>query len=160
MAKIVVGMSGGVDSSVAALLLKRAGHEVIGVFMKNWEEKDENGVCTSESDWADVRSVCETIGIPYYAVNFVKEYEERVFSYFLAEYRRGRTPNPDVLCNREIKFKAFLDFAMELGADALATGHFCRLGDAPDGGRQLLRVLADGVRENPRLRLFFAEEIL
>ena len=119
MAKIVVGMSGGVDSSVAALLLKRAGHEVIGVFMKNWEEKDENGVCTSESDWADVRSVCETIGIPYYAVNFVKEYEERVFSYFLAEYRRGRTPNPDVLCNREIKFKAFLDFAMELGADAL-----------------------------------------
>ena len=146
MAKIVVGMSGGVDSSVAALLLKRAGHEVIGVFMKNWEEKDENGVCTSESDWADVRSVCETIGIPYYAVNFVKEYEERVFSYFLAEYRRGRTPNPDVLCNREIKFKAFLDFAMELGADALATGHFCRLGDAPDGKKQLLRG-ADGNKD-------------
>ena len=139
MAKIVVGMSGGVDSSVAALLLKRAGHEVIGVFMKNWEEKDENGVCTSESDWADVRAVCERIGIPYYSVNFVREYADRVFSYFLEEYRRGRTPNPDVLCNREIKFKAFLDFAMELGADALATGHFCRLGDAPDGGKLLLR---------------------
>ena len=112
MARIVVGMSGGVDSSVAALLLKRAGHEVIGVFMKNGEEKDDNGVCTSETDWADVRGVCEKIDIPYYAVNFVKEYYDRVFSYFLDEYRRGRTPNPDVLCNREIKFKAFLDFAM------------------------------------------------
>ena len=139
MAKIVVGMSGGVDSSVAALLLHRAGHEVIGVFMKNWEEKDENGVCTSEPDWADVRAVCERIGIAHYSVNFAKEYADRVFSYFLEEYRRGRTPNPDVLCNREIKFKAFLDFAMELGADALATGHFCQLGDAPDGGRLLLR---------------------
>ena len=130
MARIVVGMSGGVDSSVAALLLKRQGHEVIGVFMKNWEEKDENGVCTSEADWADVREVCERIDIPYYSVNFVKEYYDRVFSYFLDEYRRGRTPNPDVLCNREIKFKAFLDFAMELGADRLATGHFCNLGTA------------------------------
>ena len=138
MARIVVGMSGGVDSSVAALLLKRAGHEVIGVFMKNWEEKDENGVCTSEADWADVRDVCDTIGIPYYSVNFVKEYYDRVFSYFLDEYRRGRTPNPDVLCNREIKFKAFLDYAMKLGADALATGHFCNLA-RNDQGVQLLR---------------------
>ena len=141
MAKIVVGMSGGVDSSVAALLLKQQGHEVIGVFMKNWEEQDENGVCTSETDWADVRGVCDKIGIPYYSVNFVKEYYDRVFSYFLDEYRRGRTPNPDVLCNREIKFKAFLDFAMQLGADALATGHFCNLGTAEDGRRQLLRGL-------------------
>lgn len=139
MARIVVGMSGGVDSSVAALLLKRQGHEVIGVFMKNWEEKDENGVCTSEADWADVREVCERIGIPYYSVNFAKEYYDRVFAYFLDEYRRGRTPNPDVLCNREIKFKAFLDFAMELGADRLATGHFCNLGTASDGRMQLLR---------------------
>ena len=139
MARIVVGMSGGVDSSVAALLLKREGHEVIGVFMKNWEEKDENGVCTSEADWADVREVCETIGIPYYPVNFVREYYDRVFSYFLSEYRRGRTPNPDVLCNREIKFKAFLDYAMQLGADALATGHFCNLGTDAGGRRQLLR---------------------
>ena len=146
MAKIVVGMSGGVDSSVAALLLKRAGHEVIGVFMKNWEEKDDNGVCTSETDWTDVRGVCEKIDIPYYSVNFVKEYYDRVFSYFLDEYRRGRTPNPDVLCNREIKFKAFLDFAMKLGADRLATGHFCQLGDAPDGKKQLLRG-ADGNKD-------------
>ena len=146
MARIVVGMSGGVDSSVAALLLHRAGHEVIGVFMKNWEEKDENGVCTSESDWADVRAVCERIGIPYYSVNFVREYEDRVFRYFLDEYRRGRTPNPDVLCNREIKFKAFLDFAMELGADGLATGHFCRLGDAANGKKQLMRG-ADGNKD-------------
>lgn len=139
MARIVVGLSGGVDSSVAALLLKRAGHEVIGVFMKNWEEKDERGVCTSEADWADVRAVAEKIGIPYYSVNFAKEYWERVFEVFLAEYRRGRTPNPDVLCNREIKFKAFLDFALELDADFLATGHFCRLGDAPDWKKRLLR---------------------
>lgn len=144
MAKIVVGMSGGVDSSVAALLLKRQGHEVIGVFMKNWEEKDDNGVCTSETDWADVRAVCEKIDIPYYSVNFVREYYDRVFAYFLDEYRRGRTPNPDVLCNREIKFKAFLDFAMELGADRLATGHFCNLGAAQDGRVQLLRGLDAG----------------
>ena len=136
--RIVVGMSGGVDSSVAALLLKRAGHEVIGVFMNNWEEKDEGGVCTSERDWADVRAVCARIGIPYYSVNFAKEYYERVFSHFLDEYRRGRTPNPDVLCNREIKFSAFLRFAEELGADKLATGHFARIGQK-DGEYTLLR---------------------
>lgn len=124
--RIVVGMSGGVDSSVAALLLKQQGYDVVGVFMKNWEETDENGVCTAEEDWNDVRQVCETIGIPYYAVNFAQEYWDRVFSYFLAEYRAGRTPNPDVLCNREIKFKAFLDFAMQLGASRMATGHFVR----------------------------------
>lgn len=122
--RIVVGMSGGVDSSVAALLLKEQGYDVIGVFMKNWEEKDERGVCTAESDWADVREVCDIIGIPYYAVNFAQEYWDRVFSYFLQEYRAGRTPNPDVLCNREIKFRAFLDFAMQLGASKMATGHF------------------------------------
>jgi len=124
MERIVVGMSGGVDSSVAALLLKQQGYDVIGVFMKNWEEKDENGVCTATADWEDVQDVCRTIGIPFYAVNFEKEYQERVFSHFLAEYRKGRTPNPDVLCNREIKFKAFLEFAMKLGAEKLATGHF------------------------------------
>ena len=133
--RVVVGMSGGVDSSVAALLLKRQGYDVVGVFMKNWEEKDENGVCTSESDWRDVRDVCEKIDIPYYAVNFAKEYWERVFTVFLSEYRAGRTPNPDVLCNREIKFKAFLDFAMQLGAEKMATGHFVQT----DGAGRLLR---------------------
>ncbi|MBQ9308571.1 MAG: tRNA 2-thiouridine(34) synthase MnmA [Clostridia bacterium] len=122
--RIVVGMSGGVDSSVAALMLKEQGYDVIGVFMKNWEETDTNGVCTAETDWEDVRQVCETIGIPYYAVNFSREYWDNVFAYFLKEYKEGRTPNPDVLCNREIKFKAFLDFARELGADRMATGHF------------------------------------
>ena len=137
--RIVVGMSGGVDSSVAALLLKQQGYDVVGVFMKNWEETDESGVCTAENDWNDVREVCEIIGIPYYAVNFSREYWDRVFSYFIKEYRAGRTPNPDVLCNREIKFKAFLDFAMKLGADRLATGHFCQLGDAADGKKLLLR---------------------
>lgn len=128
--RVVVGMSGGVDSAVSALLLKRQGYDVIGVFMKNWEEQDENGVCTSESDWRDVQAVCDQIDIPYYAVNFAKEYWDRVFSLFLSEYRAGRTPNPDVLCNREIKFKAFLDFAMQLGAEKMATGHFVRSDDA------------------------------
>ena len=129
---IVVGMSGGVDSSVAALLLKEQGYNVIGVFMKNWEEKDENGTCTAENDWRDVRAVCDLIGIPYYAVNFAREYWDRVFSYFLQEYRAGRTPNPDVLCNREIKFRAFLDFAMQLGADRIATGHFVQTNEHGD----------------------------
>jgi tRNA (5-methylaminomethyl-2-thiouridylate)-methyltransferase len=122
--RIVVGMSGGVDSSVAALLLKEQGYDVVGVFMKNWEEQDESGTCTAEADWRDVQAVCDEIGIPYYSVNFAKEYYDRVFSYFLEEYKKGRTPNPDVLCNREIKFKAFLDFAMQLGAKRMATGHF------------------------------------
>ena len=130
--RIVVGMSGGVDSSVTALLLKEQGYDVIGVFMKNWEEKDENGVCTAESDWRDVRDVCDLIGIPYYSVNFAREYWDRVFSYFLDEYRAGRTPNPDVLCNREIKFRAFLDFAMQLGASRMATGHFVQTNGAGD----------------------------
>lgn len=124
--RIVVGMSGGVDSAVSALLLKQAGHDVLGVFMKNWEEKDEEGVCTSEGDWKDVQQVCELIDIPYYSVNFSREYWDRVFSIILAEYKAGRTPNPDVLCNREIKFKAFLDFALKLDADKIATGHFVR----------------------------------
>jgi tRNA-specific 2-thiouridylase len=135
--RIVVGMSGGVDSSVAALLLKREGHEVIGVFMNNWDEKDDTGVCTAERDWADVRRVCDQIGIPYYAVNFQREYMDRVFSHFLEEYRRGRTPNPDVLCNREIKFSALKDFAQKLGAEKLATGHFART-DAAEGRARLL----------------------
>jgi len=122
---VVVGMSGGVDSSVAALLLKEQGFDVVGLYMNNWEEKDECGACTGEEDFADVRRVCNTIGIPYYAVNFAKEYMDRVFSYFLAEYKAGRTPNPDVLCNREIKFKDFKEKALSLGADYIATGHYC-----------------------------------
>lgn len=140
--RVVVGMSGGVDSSVAAYLLKQQGHEVIGVFMNNWEEEDETGVCTSEQDWADVRRVCDVIGIPYYSVNFAREYRENVFAYFLEEYRRGRTPNPDVLCNREIKFKAFLNFAQQLQADKLATGHFARIRAGKDG-YELLRGVDD-----------------
>ena len=128
--RVVVGLSGGVDSAVSALLLKRQGYEVIGVFMKNWDETGDDGVCTAESDWRDVRDVCDKIGIPYYAVDFAKEYWERVFSLFLSEYRAGRTPNPDVLCNREIKFKAFLDFALKAGAEKMATGHFVRTDDA------------------------------
>ncbi|MBQ7867352.1 MAG: tRNA 2-thiouridine(34) synthase MnmA [Clostridia bacterium] len=138
MERIVIGMSGGVDSSVAALLLKEQGYDVVGVFMKNWEEKDENGTCTAADDWNDVQDVCDTIGIPCYSVNFAKEYYDRVFSYFLEEYRRGRTPNPDVLCNREIKFKAFLDYAMKLGAEHMATGHFVKK-DVRDGHTVLLR---------------------
>ena len=122
--RVVVGMSGGVDSAVSALLLKQQGHDVIGVFMNNWEDENDDGICTAESDWADVRNCCDVIGIPYYSVNFSKEYEERVFKLFLDEYQKGRTPNPDVLCNREIKFKSFLDFAMQLDADKIATGHF------------------------------------
>ena len=136
--RVVVGMSGGVDSSVAALLMQRAGHEVIGVFMKNWEEKDDEGVCTAERDWADARAVCEKLDIPYYSVNFARQYRERVFEHFLSEYRRGRTPNPDVLCNREIKFNVFLDFAEQLGADKLVTGHFANI-ECVDGEYRLLR---------------------
>ena len=136
--RIIVGMSGGVDSSVAALLLKEQGYDVLGVFMKNWEEKDDSGLCTATQDYEDVCAVCDEIGIPYYTVNFTREYWDRVFSHFLEEYQRGRTPNPDVLCNREIKFRAFLDFAMKNGADGIATGHFCRL-DKTDGRVRLLR---------------------
>ncbi|MFH1880329.1 MAG: tRNA 2-thiouridine(34) synthase MnmA, partial [Bacillota bacterium] len=114
------------------------GYDVVGVFMKNWDEQDENGVCTSTADWEDVQDVCHRIDIPFYAVSFEKEYRERVFSHFLEEYRKGRTPNPDVLCNREIKFKAFLEFAMKLGADKLATGHFAQT-EIRDGCPVLLR---------------------
>ena len=124
---VVVGMSGGVDSSVAALLLKQQDYNVIGLFMLNWEENDENGCCTAEDDYTDVRRVCSVLDIPYYTVNFAKEYMDRVFSYFLAEYKAGRTPNPDVLCNREIKFGPFLQEAKKLGADYIATGHYCKI---------------------------------
>ena len=125
--KVVIGMSGGVDSSVAAWMLKEQGYEVIGLFMKNWEDDDNDEYCSSRQDWLDVVSVADLIGIDVEAVNFAAEYRERVFAEFLREYAAGRTPNPDVLCNAEIKFKAFLDHAMSLGADAIATGHYARV---------------------------------
>lgn len=135
--KVIVGVSGGVDSSVAALLLKQEGYDVSGIFMKNWDEEDENGVCTAEVDYEDAVKVCNQIGIPYYSINFEKEYYDRVFSYFLDEYKKGRTPNPDIMCNKEIKFKAFLDYAKDLGADYLATGHYARVDRSSDETKML-----------------------
>ncbi len=132
MSRVVIGMSGGVDSSVAALVLKEAGYDVVGVFMKNWDETDETGSCTADADYDDVRRVCDEIDIPYYTVNFEREYWDRVFVYFLEEYKKGRTPNPDVMCNKEIKFKAFLEKAMQLEAEFLATGHYARIGQEAD----------------------------
>ena len=146
--RVVVGMSGGVDSSVTALLLKQQGYDVIGIFMKNWDDTDENGVCTATEDYKDVAAVADQIGIPYYSVNFEKEYWDRVFEYFLAEYRAGRTPNPDVMCNKEIKFKAFLDYAMTLGADYVATGHYARVARDEDGIVHMLRGVDNGKDQN------------
>jgi tRNA-uridine 2-sulfurtransferase len=125
--RVVVGLSGGVDSSVAALMLKQEGYDVIGLFMKNWEDDDTDQYCSSRQDLIDAVSVADIIGIPLEAVNFSAEYKERVFSQFLAEYKAGRTPNPDVLCNAEIKFKAFLQHAAGLGADYIATGHYAQV---------------------------------
>ena len=122
--RVVVGLSGGVDSAVAALLLKRQGYEVVGLFLRNWKEEDECGRCTADEDYADVRHIADKLGIDYYAEDFSEEYYSRVFEGFVEEYRRGRTPNPDVLCNREIKFEAFASFAKGLDADYIATGHY------------------------------------
>lgn len=122
--RVVVGISGGVDSSVAAYLLKQQGHDVIGLFMVNWEESD--GSCTAETDFEDVKRVCSKLGVPYFSVNYAKQYYDRVFTYFLEEHKKGRTPNPDVLCNREIKFGPFLEQAKKLGADMIATGHYAK----------------------------------
>ena len=140
--RVVVGMSGGVDSSVTALLLKGQGYDVVGIFMKNWDDTDENGVCTATEDYDDVIRVCNQLNIPYYAVNFEQEYWDRVFTYFLDEYKVGRTPNPDVMCNKEIKFKAFLDHALSLGADYVATGHYARIIEE-NGHFKLLRGVDD-----------------
>lgn len=137
--RVVVGMSGGVDSSVVALLLKQQGYDVVGVFMKNWDDTDENGVCTATEDYKDVSKVAAKIGIPYYSVNFEKEYWDRVFSYFLDEYKKDRTPNPDVVCNKEIKFKAFVEYAQQLGADYIATGHYADLERDENGNMHLMR---------------------
>ena len=130
--KVVVGMSGGVDSSVAALLLKRAGHDVVGLFMKNWEDDDNDEYCSTREDLIDAAAAADAIGIELEAVNFAAEYKDRVFADFLREYSAGRTPNPDVLCNAEIKFKAFLDHAMRLGAERIATGHYARIAENND----------------------------
>lgn len=138
MRTVVIGMSGGVDSAVSAYLLKKAGYEVIGLFMKNWEDDDNSEYCSSRQDFIDACSAADLIGIDIEAVNFAKEYKDRVFSDFLREYSAGRTPNPDVLCNAEIKFKAFLDHAMRMGADHIATGHYCRVRET-DHGFELLR---------------------
>jgi tRNA-specific 2-thiouridylase len=143
--KIVVGMSGGVDSAVAALLLKREGHDVVGLFMKNWEDDDTDEHCTSRTDLVDAAAAADRIGIDLEAVNFSAEYKDRVFNEFLSEYRAGRTPNPDVLCNAEIKFKAFLDHALTLGADYIATGHYAKIRET-DGGFQLMKA-EDGTKD-------------
>jgi tRNA-uridine 2-sulfurtransferase len=136
--RVIVGMSGGVDSSVSALLLQQAGYVVEGLYMFNWAE-DEQGYCTSAEDYQDAASVCENLKIPLHRADFSREYRERVFEYFLQEYAAGRTPNPDVLCNREIKFKSFLEYAQRLGAARIATGHYARLGSNAAGDTELLR---------------------
>ena len=138
--RVIVGLSGGVDSSVAALLLLQQGYEVHGVFMKNWEDDFEAGYCAAHEDLSDAEEVAETLGIPLHRVNFSEEYRQRVFAHFLTEYRCGRTPNPDILCNSEIKFRAFLDHARRLGADHIATGHYARLvHNEHNGMTQLLK---------------------
>ncbi len=139
--KVIVGMSGGVDSSVSAYLLKQQGYQVAGLFMKNWEEDDDEAYCSAATDLADAQAVCDKLGIELHTINFAAEYWDNVFEHFLSEYKAGRTPNPDILCNKEIKFKAFLEFAAEdLGADFIATGHYVRRRDV-DGQCQLLRGL-------------------
>lgn len=138
--KVIVGMSGGVDSSVAALLLQQQGYQVEGLFMKNWDEDDGTEYCTAKADLADAEKVCDKLGIPLHTANFAAEYWDNVFEHFLAEYQAGRTPNPDILCNREIKFKVFLEYAQALGASLIATGHYVRRKDI-DGHTYLLKGL-------------------
>lgn len=156
--RVIVGMSGGVDSAVAALLLKRQGYDVAGVFMKNWDDSEPDAPCPAEEDFEDVRLVCDKIDIPYYTVNFQQEYWDRVFSYFLKEYKAGRTPNPDVLCNSEIKFSAFLEFAVSSGAEMIATGHYVR-NEIRDGICYLKKGLDAGKDQSYFLCMLSQEQI-
>jgi tRNA-specific 2-thiouridylase len=155
---VIVGMSGGVDSSVCAALLKEEGYNVVGLFMKNWEEFDEHGICQSSLEYADVIRVCEKLDIPYYSVDFIKEYKDQVFSHFVEEYKQGFTPNPDVLCNREIKFKVFFEKARDLGADFLATGHYCQK-EFIDGNYSLIKG-ADPLKDQSYFLYTIKSEIL
>ena len=156
--KIIVGMSGGVDSSVAAYLLLEQGYAVEGLFMKNWEEDDTGEYCTAAVDLEDAQQVCDRLGIRLHTVNFSAEYWDRVFEHFLAEYRAGRTPNPDVLCNREIKFRAFLDHAISLGAEAIATGHYVR-GGISDPQHRLLKAVDDNKDQSYFLYMLSHEQL-
>jgi tRNA-specific 2-thiouridylase len=150
--KVVVGMSGGVDSSVAALLLKGAGHDVVGLFMKNWEDDDDDEYCSTRQDLIDAAAAADVVGIQLEAVNFSAEYKDRVFAEFLREYSAGRTPNPDVLCNAEIKFKAFLDHALALGAERIATGHYARVRWNPGDVRGTLEESSADALDGARVR--------
>ncbi len=155
---VIVGMSGGVDSSVSAFLLMEQGYQVEGLFMKNWDEDDNTEYCTAKEDLADAQAVCDKLGIKLHTANFAAEYWDNVFEHFLEEYKAGRTPNPDILCNREIKFKAFLDYAKVLGADYIATGHYVRRGDS-ENGSQLLRGLDANKDQSYFLHAVGAHEI-
>jgi tRNA-specific 2-thiouridylase len=156
--KVIVGMSGGVDSSVSALLLREAGYTVEGLFMKNWEEDDGTEYCTAKEDLADAQAVADRLGIKLHGANFAAEYWDNVFEHFLEEYRAGRTPNPDILCNREIKFKAFLEYALMLGADYIATGHYSRRGEA-DGRGTLMKGLDNNKDQSYFLHAVGHEEL-
>ena len=156
--KVIVGMSGGVDSSVSALLLQQQGYQVEGLFMKNWDEDDGTDYCTAMDDLADAQAVCDKLGLKLHTANFAAEYWDNVFEHFLEEYKAGRTPNPDILCNREIKFKAFLDYARVLGADLIATGHYVRRGDV-DGKAALLKGLDNNKDQSYFLHQVGSEEL-
>ncbi|PKM04882.1 MAG: tRNA 2-thiouridine(34) synthase MnmA [Gammaproteobacteria bacterium HGW-Gammaproteobacteria-6] len=156
--RVIVGMSGGVDSSVSAALLLEQGYQVEGLFMKNWDEDDGTEYCTAMDDLADAQAVSDKLGITLHTANFAAEYWDNVFEHFLEEYKAGRTPNPDILCNREIKFKAFLDYALHLGADLIATGHYCRRADQ-DGQTLLLRGVDNNKDQSYFLHAVAGEQI-